>query len=119
MSLDKDRSATKHRSAEDKEEPEPDTVRRGTKTCETRLLRTFDDFQMLLACGDFERTDEIEMELNSKMETFGEVDGLIVLEEGKEAVFGCIILQLSLKQGLKKVGKARRGGCHERDATNA
>ena len=105
VSLDKDRSATEHRSAEDKEETEPETVRRGTRTRETRLPRKLANFQMLLARGDFKQADEIEKELDSEMGTFGEVDEPIVLEEGKEAVLGCIMLQLSLKQGLKKWGK--------------
>ena len=42
------------------------------------------------------------------MEAFGEVDERIVLEESKEAMFGCIMLQLSLKRLKSGESKERR-----------
>ncbi len=37
-------------------------------------------------------------------------EGPIILEEGEESLFGTVMFQLSLKEGLKKCGKRGKAG---------
>ena len=58
---------------------------------------------MFQARGEFKKADDME---KTFVETVtNNVESPIELQEGKEVVLGCIMLQLSLKQGLKKWDK--------------
>lgn len=96
-----------HTRSEDEESEEPESTGRRASTRTMRPPKRFEDFQMLQARRDFRQEDEIESEM---IGTLGDIDEPIELMRGKEAIFHCIMLQCSLKQGLKKWGKRAEEG---------
>jgi hypothetical protein len=99
---DKDhRSARDHRSG---------GARSGGRPArERRLPQRFEQYQMFQSRRDFRRADEVEAEMMKNAELQEKLVGIegdaIELEPGEELIFGHIMLQLCLKQGLKKWGK--------------
>jgi hypothetical protein len=74
----------------------------------SRPASKFADMQLLQARGDFERADEMEKIL---VDDYADIDrDPISLEEGEETVFYYIMMQLSLKQGVKKWGERVEAG---------
>jgi hypothetical protein len=72
--------------------------------------RTFyhDEYQFLQSVGKWQEADKIERSIAQEELEMG-IDGAIdeehiELMEGEEAIFGSIMMQLSLKAGLKKWG---------------
>jgi hypothetical protein len=66
---------------------------------------------MFQARQDYHEADAVE---NKMVDNTGEIDEPIRLNPSKEAIFHCIMLQCSLKQGIKKWGKkAEKGAMKE------
>ena len=65
------------------------------------------DFQLLQARGRFADADRLEKTIPAEDVPIADP---IELMPGEETVFGCIMLQLNLKQGIKKWGKQGADG---------
>ena len=83
-------------------EEEPEVRRSGRDRAAP--VRFHDEFQFLQAHGRWKEADAAE-KLLSEHPPEGEIDEPIELNPGEDLVLGAIMVQLSLKQGLKKWGK--------------
>lgn len=88
-------------------EPEVTTTRAGRQVKKRNFYH--DEYQFLQSVGKWREADAVEKSIAQAEKDSG-VDGRIdespiELNEGEEAIFGSIMMQLSLKAGLKKWGK--------------
>lgn len=68
-----------------------------------KLPERYRNFQMVQARGDFKEADKVEKKLLDSIN----LESTIELHDSEETIFRCIMLQLSLKQGLKRWGNCR------------
>ena len=92
---------------------EPEPMMRTCSGCRVKERSFYhNEYQFLQLKGKWEEADAIEKYIakaeveNSNVGTID--DDPIELMEGEETVLGCIMMQLSLKAGLKKWGSAER-----------
>eukprot|EP00956_Cyclotella_meneghiniana_P042119 scaffold248363_cov77-Cyclotella_meneghiniana.AAC.2 len=98
-----DRSASNDENDSDHRSGEETTTRTGRVVRPTRS-NWLSDFQMLQATGRFKDADALEEEIGkASLEQETVVDG-------EETIFGHIMVQLSLKQALKKWGERSAAG---------